>query len=145
MEGPTPTEALEPGEFTLHAHCHQHLRELRSCMRELNLSSSLRHSDPFALAEQPGAERCKPHIDAWQACGRLYLDSVDEAHKRCHSLVNACKKACGSPSSGGPRRYNSGERSDECIELERKALSCLVTRLRHRMTTGEIDVIKLKS
>ena len=135
----TPAEALEPGEFTLHAHCHQHLRELRSCMRELNLSSSLRHSDPFALAEQPGAERCKPYIDTWQACGRRYLDSVDEAHKRCHSLVTACKKACGNSFAG------SGERSAKCVELERKALSCLVTRLRHRMTTGEIDVLKLKS
>ena len=39
--GPSPAEALEPGEFTLHAHCHQHLRNIIINAMQLKQKESL--------------------------------------------------------------------------------------------------------
>ena len=106
----------------MHGHaeryCHADLQRLRRCTREHGLDD-----DPFAMAEQPGASACVPLLEAWKYCGRLYMQSVDAAQKRCAKAVAEAKAACAEDSE-----------SPQCRALEERALRCLVTKLRRTMT-----------
>ena len=80
-------------------------------------------SDPFAMAEKPGASACVQLLEAWKRCGRLYMHSVDAAQKRCAKAVSEAKGACAEDSD-----------SAQCRALEERALRCLVTKVRRTMS-----------
>ena len=136
------SEAEQQG-LTLHAHCagtlctpqhhhsiilaraHTHTAraagystDLLMCMKEHGLPP-----DPYLRsADDPEMRPCAAALDAFQRCGREFLDGVETTQLRCKAQVQAARASC------------SAKRPD-CPALEAAALKCVGNRMRATMST----------
>ena len=78
--------------------------------------------DPYLRsADDPEMRPCAAALDAFQRCGREFLDGVETTQLRCKAQVQAARASC------------SQNRSD-CPALEAAALKCVGNRMRATMS-----------
>lgn len=133
------SEAEEQG-LTLHAHCAGTLRahtasilvarthpptaragystDLLMCMKEHGLPP-----DPYSRSvDDPEMKPCAAALDAFQRCGREFLDGVETTQLRCKAQVLAARVAC-------------SQKRPDCAALEAAALKCVGNRMRATIST----------
>ena len=109
-----PARAHHPAR----AHCAGYSTDLLACMKEHGLPP-----DPYLrTADDPEMRPCAAALDAFQRCGREFLDGVETTQLRCKAQVQAARASC-------------SQKRPDCLALEAAALKCVGNRMRATMST----------
>ena len=91
--------------------------DLLLCMKEHGLPP-----DPYLRsADDPEMRPCASALDAFQRCGREFLDGVETTQLRCKAQVQAARESC-------------SQKRNDCPALEAAALKCVGNRMRATMS-----------
>ena len=103
---------------TARAQCAGYSTDLLMCMKEHGLPP-----DPYLRSvDDPEMRPCAAALDAFQRCGREFLDGVETTQLRCKAQVQAARASC-------------SQKRPDCPALEAAALKCVGNRMRATMST----------
>ena len=112
------THALRARTHPLRARCAGYSTDLLMCMKEHGLPP-----DPYSRSvDDPEMKPCAAALDAFQRCGREFLDGVETTQLRCKAQVQSARVAC-------------SQKRPDCAALEAAALKCVGNRMRATIST----------